>query len=360
MNNEKTQVYNLVILDKSGSMSSIAEAAIDGFNDIVEGICSAQKQFADSQEHYLSLLPFCGCSMNYLYECVPVKEAFFLNSKNYQPCCNTPLYDAMGRGINDLYKKTKDMDNATVIVTIITDGMENASREYRGKDTQALVKRMQDECGWGFAYIGTNQDVESVAKGLSIEKTMYFEDTCEGMSGAWEKERKSRSMMYGMMADTQACMPHASSSERTKAIHDMLRADKKYREIDEFAHRMTPYNIDHLENGQVFVFGSNGHGAHLGGAARAAVKYYGAIMGQGEGMQGDSYAINSMSGLDVLGEQARRFVAYAKEHPERTFLVTRIGCGIAGYTPREVAPLFVGAVDVENIWLPKDFWEELV
>ncbi len=82
MNNEKTQVYNLVILDKSGSMSSIAEAAIDGFNDIVEGICSAQKQFADSQEHYLSLLPFCGCSMNYLYECVPVKKAFLLNSSH--------------------------------------------------------------------------------------------------------------------------------------------------------------------------------------------------------------------------------------------------------------------------------------
>ena len=83
-------------------------------------------------------------------------------------------------------------------------------------------------------------------------------------------------------------------------------------------------------------------------------------MGQAEGMQGNSYAINSMDGLKVLQEQAERFIHYAKEHPERTFLVTAIGCGIAGYTPSDVAPLFVKAVDVENIWLPKEFWDELV
>ena len=84
------------------------------------------------------------------------------------------------------------------------------------------------------------------------------------------------------------------------------------------------------------------------------------MVGQAEGMQGDSYAINSMDGLEVMREQVERFVHYAKEHPERTFLVTAIGCGIAGYSPRQVAPLFTKAVDVENIWLPKVFWDELV
>jgi hypothetical protein len=123
--------------------------------------------------------------------------------------------------------------------------------------------------------------------------------------------------------------------------------------------RITPENIRHLEPGQVFVFGSNGRGMHGGGAARAAVLHFGAVMGQAEGMQGDSYAINSMDGLQVLAEQTHRFVDYARAHPERTFLVTAIGCGIAGYRASEVAPLFADAVGVDNIWLPLSFWREL-
>lgn len=127
----------------------------------------------------------------------------------------------------------------------------------------------------------------------------------------------------------------------------------------DISHRITPSHITHLKPGQVFVFGSNGMGAHGGGAARAAVMHFGAIMGQAEGLQGNSYAINSMDGLDVLRQQAERFVIFAKEHPERTFLVTPIGCGIAGYRPAQVAPLFAAATQVENIWLPQEFWDVL-
>lgn len=127
-----------------------------------------------------------------------------------------------------------------------------------------------------------------------------------------------------------------------------------------FAHRVTPDRIDRLEDGQVFVFGSNIQGFHGGGAARTAVEKFGAIYGQGDGLQGRSYAISSMEGLDNMAVHVRDFIAFAKKHPELTFLVTRIGCGIAGYTVGEVAPLFAGAVDVENVWLPKEFWEELI
>ena len=359
----RTKVFNLIILDKSGSMSSIAKAAIAGFNETVGGIRSAQKQFADTQEHYVSLLPFCACSMEYVYDCVPVEKVKNLTSKDYQPCCGTPLYDAMGKGINDLYKKTKDMENATVVVTIITDGMENASHEYSGKAIKALVDKMRDDHGWNFAYIGTSQDVESVAINLSITNSFFFEDTEEGMTKAWERERKSKQRMYSRL-DEAACYccdsaEPMSAEERKRHIHDVLRKNKNYQESSEFAHRVTPNHIKALKPGQVFVFGSNGMGAHGGGAALAAVKHFGAVMGQAEGMQGNSYAINSMDGLKVLQEQAERFIHYAKEHPERTFLVTAIGCGIAGYTPEQVAPLFVKAVDVENIWLPKSFWDEL-
>ena len=124
--------------------------------------------------------------------------------------------------------------------------------------------------------------------------------------------------------------------------------------------RVTPEYITSLKPEEVFVFGSNAQGAHKGGTARIAADLFGAVMGQAEGMQGDSYAIVSTEGLAVLREQAEQFIRYAKAHPERTFLVTAIGCGSAGFAPCDVAPLLVKAVDVENIWLPKEFWNELI
>jgi hypothetical protein len=111
--------------------------------------------------------------------------------------------------------------------------------------------------------------------------------------------------------------------------------------------------IDSLEPGEVFVFGSNASGAHGGGAARFALDRFGAVWGQAEGLQGQSYGIDTMSGLAVFKEQARRFVAFAAEHPELRFLVTEVGCGIAGYRPLQVAAFFAGAG--ENVVLPESF-----
>ena len=111
--------------------------------------------------------------------------------------------------------------------------------------------------------------------------------------------------------------------------------------------------IESLQPGEIFVFGSNAHGAHAGGAARFAHERFGAVWGQAEGLQGQSYAIDTMSGLDVFEEQAARFVAFAGEHPELRFLVTEVGCGIAGYTPEQVAGFFRGAP--ENVVLPESF-----
>ena len=130
--------------------------------------------------------------------------------------------------------------------------------------------------------------------------------------------------------------------------------------MDNYNHRITPDMITRLEEGQIFVFGSNIHGFHGGGAARIALEKFGAVYGQGDGLQGQSYAISSMEGLENMAKHVDNFIAFAKQHPELTFLVTRIGCGIAGYSVPEVAPLFSAAIDVENIWLPKDFWEVIL
>ena len=120
--------------------------------------------------------------------------------------------------------------------------------------------------------------------------------------------------------------------------------------------RITPTKITELEEGEIFVFGSNFAGMHAGGAARTAIDNFGAIWGQGVGIQGQSYAIPTMQGgVDTIRPYVDEFIAFAKHHSELRFYVTPIGCGIAGFTPTEIAPLFKDAVMVENIYLPKSF-----
>ena len=118
--------------------------------------------------------------------------------------------------------------------------------------------------------------------------------------------------------------------------------------------RTTPEFISELQPGEIFVFGSNLRGMHGGGAAYAAYRKFGAIMGQGVGLQGQSYAIPTMQGgVETIRPYVDEFIEFAKAHPELTFLVTRIGCGIAGFTDEEISPLFEKAHDVENIVLPE-------
>lgn len=122
----------------------------------------------------------------------------------------------------------------------------------------------------------------------------------------------------------------------------------------------TPDKIDRLKPGQIFVFGSNLQGHHAGGAARTAHQKFGAIWGQGTGLQGQSYAIPTMQGgVDTIKPYVDEFIRFAKAHKEYIFLVTRIGCGIAGFKDGEIAPLFSDAVGCSNILLPREFAEVL-
>lgn len=124
--------------------------------------------------------------------------------------------------------------------------------------------------------------------------------------------------------------------------------------------RITSPRITELQPGEIFVFGSNLEGHHGGGAALLAWKKWGAIWGQGTGLQGQTYGIPTMhGGPDRIKPYVDEFISFARQHPELTFLVTEIGCGIAGFRPAEIAPLFRDAVDVENIHLPQRFWEAL-
>ena len=124
---------------------------------------------------------------------------------------------------------------------------------------------------------------------------------------------------------------------------------------------LTPGNISSLKANEVFVFGSNLQGMHGGGAAAAAVRYFGAIWGQGVGMQGQCYAIPTMhGGVDVIKPYVDEFIVYAREHQDKFFYVTRIGCGIAGFKDEDMAPLFHDALDLSNVALPKEFVDILL
>ena len=125
--------------------------------------------------------------------------------------------------------------------------------------------------------------------------------------------------------------------------------------------RVTSSNIKELQPNEIFVFGSNLEGQHGGGAALLAYKKWGAIWGQGVGLQGQTYGIPTMQGgVETIAPYVDEFIRFAQEHPELIFLVTEIGCGIAGFRPKEIAPLFKEAIQVENIHLPQRFWDVLI
>lgn len=129
----------------------------------------------------------------------------------------------------------------------------------------------------------------------------------------------------------------------------------------DYTKRITPDMVTSLREHEIFVFGSNLQGLHGGGAARLAYQHFGAVMGQGVGLQGQSYGIPTMQGgVDTIRPYVDEFIAFARAHADLTFLVTRIGCGIAGFTVEEIAPLFEDAKDVENICLPADFWPHVL
>lgn len=137
----------------------------------------------------------------------------------------------------------------------------------------------------------------------------------------------------------------------------METSEKRHLSVQE---RITPDVVRELGERDIFVFGSNLEGNHGGGAAWTAYRKFGAVMGQGVGLQGQSYGIPTMhGGLEAIAPYVDEFVAFAKAHPEMRFLVTRVGCGIAGFSDKEIAPLFSEATDVENICLPRSFWLEL-
>lgn len=221
----KAQIYNLIILDRSGSMESIKKEAIDGYNETLGTIKAAQLKYMDTQEHYVSLAAFCDCGIDMIYDKVPAKDAEKLTSKQYEPCCSTPLYDAIGRTCKQLKKHIKDDPDANVVVTIITDGCENSSKEWSGKAVKELIENLKEE-GWMFSFIGSEFNAKKLAMQISITNTIQWTKTSAGTQQMFEDENHARSRHFDRI--NAMCSPGTEGMSAEKLREEKKRLSRNY------------------------------------------------------------------------------------------------------------------------------------
>ena len=348
----KAHIYNLIIVDESGSMSHLREVTLSGINETIGTIRNAQNEFAQTQVHTLTLVTFDTDSnrpaVRTMIDNQPIANV--KKFRDYMPNGCTPLYDAMGQSLTRLHTLIKGDIDASAVVTVLTDGLENSSREWNAQSLRKLIEQLKQE-GWSFSYMGSAHDVKEVTDLLSIENVVEFSHDQLGAGNTWGRERSSRRAYYQKMSDTYSMRETLSDEE--------IMAEKRRYAKEYYGPRVTPQLIRQLGENEIFVFGSNANGYHRGGAAAFAMREFGAVWGQGEGFQGQSYAIPTTEGMNQLREAVNRFMAFADQHQELRFLVTMIGCGNAGYSPRDIAPLFKGCIDLENVALPIEFWNVL-
>lgn len=344
-----SKVYNLIILDESGSMCGVTTHTIVGCNEVLKGIREVANEIKE-QRQYVSIYCFDTENSRYLFKNQGIEEVSDLTTRDYNPGGGTPLYDAIGNTVSELKRIATGSDSVGK-VTIITDGYENASRRWTLASVTKLIEELKKK-GWIFTFIGANIDVEQTSISLGISSYLTFEQTEEGMNEMFSRERDSQraySRRMSYMRRSRA-FENASEEEREEMLGTM---NENYFTENE---RVSPAFIKRLEKNEIFVFGSNNNGFHDGGAALFAVKHFGAQMGQAEGPQGQSYAIPTVgTTFEKIKESIERFTEYAALHPRQRFMLTAVGCKNAGYTPSQIAPLFREAYEFGNVYVPQEF-----
>ena len=199
----KKRIFNLLILDESGSMCSIEKQAVDSVNETLQSVRAAQAKYED-QIHYVSFVTFNSDGIKTVLDRVEANKAEDITPAQFNPACCTPLYDAIGQSVNELKKSVAENDS--VLVTIVTDGYENASKEYNQASIKNLTERLGKQ-GWTFAYIGANQDAMAVSHDLGIKNAMNFEATEEGSMCMSMKLSSSRARWFEKVSE---CMESAT------------------------------------------------------------------------------------------------------------------------------------------------------
>ena len=194
--NMTQRVFNLIILDESGSMEVIKEQVVSGVNETLQTIRTAQREHPE-QQHFITLVTFNSARIHKAMDRMPIDVTWDLKWNDYCPDCCTPLFDAMGDSLCELENWVKPED--VVLVTIITDGMENASQHYTGVAIKRIVLRLREK-GWVFAYIGTNQDVDAVADKLGIYSRMSYDYSPTGAGCMFATERRSKKAFFDKLS----------------------------------------------------------------------------------------------------------------------------------------------------------------
>lgn len=182
------KIHNLIIVDESGSMTSLYGVALEGMNQTLQSIRESAAECPE-QPQEVTLITFDTEHYKVHFDSTPADKTKDLGQGDYRPWGGTPLYDAMGKALLSLEAKVKE--NEAVVVTVITDGYENASCEFSLADIRALVDRL-DKAGWMFSYIGANQDSAAVGQTMGISDTLDFNADEESMKAMWEMEREAR------------------------------------------------------------------------------------------------------------------------------------------------------------------------
>lgn len=183
-----TKVHNLIIVDESGSMHSIYNAALSGMNETLNSIRKLAAEYPE-QAQEVTLVTFDSSHYNKIFDSTPAAKTRELNTNDYRPGACTPLYDALGKALTELEPMVKEKE--AVLVTVITDGYENASCEFSLADIRALVERL-DNAGWLFSYIGANQDAAAVGGSMGIIDTLNFEANEDSMNCMWKTQIDAR------------------------------------------------------------------------------------------------------------------------------------------------------------------------
>ena len=187
---KKRQVHNLIILDESGSMNGIKPFIMEGFNELIKTIKDIANQFPE-QEHYISMVSFNSKEKNVLHFVDDVNQIKEINKNSYNPDALTPLYDAIGFAVLKLKNQIENNKNYHVLVTILTDGEENASVEFSGLEINQLIKKLK-LLNWTFTYIGTEHNVERTALNLNIKYSLSFDKNQLGIKKMFYKEKMAR------------------------------------------------------------------------------------------------------------------------------------------------------------------------
>ena len=200
------RVFNLIIVDESGSMSVIRKQAFAGMNETLQTVREMQKKYPETNQ-YVTLVPFDSDHTKWHYDNTPAADTRNLDWKAYNPSAATPLYDAMGKAISKVNAQIDEGDN--VLVTVITDGEENSSEEWTLKMIRTMIEKLKKQ-NWTFTLIGTdNLDVETMAKSFAIDEHLEFQQDEAGTRAMFACERRSRERYNCCIAD-DTLMPTGS------------------------------------------------------------------------------------------------------------------------------------------------------